>query len=180
MSAIEQELFYALAQVAIAVTGFAGVVIALVPFDRDSLDPFEQVNMWYVLVHGAAVVFLSFLPTVLQVGGFVEDRIWTAGFAALAFYALVAAAAALVIRSRLRSHRRDALEKWLRTTVGRLIFNVLPFAGLVVAGALALAAADLWIPRNQALYAGFLLLLLAFSLLHFAYFLTTTAAGRSR
>lgn len=80
---INEEALLSIAEIAIAVIGFAGIVSALRPQSSPAADAMHSLRIRIMVEASASVMVFAFLPFVLS-GAFDVERIWAIGSGAIA------------------------------------------------------------------------------------------------
>jgi len=80
---IKEEALLSIAEIAIAVIGFAGIVSALRPQSSPSADAMHSLRIRIMVEASASVMVFAFLPFVLS-GAFEVERIWAIGSGVIA------------------------------------------------------------------------------------------------
>lgn len=93
---MDEELLYAIAQIAVAVAGFSAIAVVLRRSAPGGLSPHARRTLWYLVIDCLVVLFLSFLPVVLQQFGFAAERLWAISNAVLGLAHLVLLSPAVV------------------------------------------------------------------------------------
>jgi hypothetical protein len=163
---LNEEILYSLAEVAIALAGFSGVVIAFRPPGEEDWTPQEIRLLWFLLIDSLLVVFLSLLPILLALADWSLDLIWGFSNAALGSWYLIGVALALKGEWQDRAARRVITVPFMTP----ILFGVLVI-GFVVGLTLWLAALNFLIPRGQAMYVFGLMTLLGFAAVEFLFFI---------
>jgi hypothetical protein len=173
---MNEAILYTIAELGIALAGFSGVVIALLPGARNWTAT-ELRLLLLLLGDSFLVVLYAILPVTLALTPVSLDWIWGVSNAALGSWFIVGNGLAL------RGEWRDRKES--RTHVIPVITPVL-YSIFVIASvmgiALWLAAIDVVVPRGQAAYVFGLITLLIFGALEFMYFIgrMTQQTGSNR
>ncbi len=158
-----------IAEVAVTLAGFAGLIAALAGASHQGLPPRQRIAFWLVLATSLATLILSFLPRVLFNFGLSEPTSWRicCGVLALVNFATLG----LVIRVH-----RSLLAQGIPTQFATA-YVVLPtpfgvFALLALATAVGIAPLD-----PYALFYAGLVISLAFACLIFVLFLFMRTPG---
>jgi hypothetical protein len=132
-----------IAEVAIALAGFASVVVAL-QRRFDDAGSVHHAQLWRLLEASLATTAFALLPIVLENAGLSHDAVWQVTSLGLACWG--ATTTALVLH---RHRRRLAIDKSLWRFNG-------PMPALVVTAAvcLVLSAFDIGLPRGPRVYVG--------------------------
>jgi hypothetical protein len=164
---VNESSLYTIAEVAVTLAGFSGLVVAFQRRDMGSWSPPEFLNFLFLIANSLLVVLFSLLPIPLFLWGLPEHVIWTICSPLMAAYFLGGGAIAL---QSVRRHPREfeqvrPIFPWLY----RIQWTSVPVAALM-AMVLLLSAADVLVPRGQALYVLGLLVLLLFAGNQFVFF----------
>ncbi|MDX1534516.1 MAG: hypothetical protein R3291_02730 [Thermoplasmata archaeon] len=163
---LNEPALYILAEVAITLAGFSGVVVAFRLRGARAWSPYELRVLWFLLVDSFLVVLFALLPIPLSLAGWPHDAIWGIGGGLLGTYFLVADG--LAIRSEFRDR---AAGTQIRVPVITPLLYVVILSAIVMGVALWLSAVDVLVPRGQAVYVLGLILLLAFAAVEFLFFI---------
>ena len=129
-----------IAQIAMSLTGFSGLLIAF-RFGDDRWKRIELQSLGFLFRSSIGAFVLALLPLPMFVGGVAEGLVWSISFACTAYWIFHLSGGALV--GRLRGELRPELERsyWALTLSG------------LVAGAVQVAAVvDLFGLRRPAIY----------------------------
>lgn len=164
---LNEPALFILAEVAITLAGFSGVVVAFRLRGARAWSPYELRILWLLLTDSFLVVFFSLLPIPLNLAGWPHDAIWGVGSALLGTYFIVGFVLAL------RGEVRDrAVRQLFRVPVITSLFYYIVFPVALTMGiALWLSVGDVVVPRGQAVYVLGLITLLAFAALEFLFFI---------
>jgi hypothetical protein len=155
-----------LAEVAVTLAGFSGVVVAFRLRGAHSWSPTELRVLWLLIGDSFLVLFFSLLPFPMAIANWSHDAIWGFCNALLGSWFIVGDLLAL------RGERRDRLAQQLVTVpVITPMLYVVVIVALVMGIALWLSALDLLISRGQAVYVLGLIVLLAFAAVEFLFFI---------
>lgn len=159
-------MLYTLAQVAIALAGFSGVVVAFRVQGAHAWSPTELRVLWLLLGGSFLVLFFSLLPLPLALANWPADAIWGLGSALLGSWFIAGNLLAL------RGDRLDRARGQLVTVpvISPILYGVIILA-FVVGLALWLSVFNLVVPRGQAVYVLGLITLLAFASVEFLFFI---------
>ena len=163
---MNEAILYTLAELGIALAGFTGVVIALLPPGARNWTSTELRFLWFLLGDSFLVVFFSLLPVSLALTSWSLDSIWGVSNAALGSWFVIGNL--LAIWGELRD--REAQRTLTVPMITPVLYSILVIA-FVVGIALWLAAADILVPRGQAMYVFGLLTLLGFGAIEFLFFI---------
>jgi hypothetical protein len=92
---MDADLLFTIAEIAVAFAGFSGIAVVLRRSATGHLPPHARRTLWYLVIDCLAVLFLAFLPAVLQQYGWAAQSIWTASNAVLGATHLVLLSPAL-------------------------------------------------------------------------------------
>jgi hypothetical protein len=163
---MNESVLYALAEVAVTLAGFSGVVVVFRLRGIHAWSPTELRVLWLLIGDSFLVLFFSLLPIPLALAGWSQDAIWGFCNALLGLWFIV------VDFLVFRGERRDrAAGQAITVPVITPILYALTVAALGVAVALLLSALDLIVPRGQAVYMLGMMVLLAFAALEFMFFI---------
>jgi hypothetical protein len=163
-----------LAEVAITLAGFSGVVVAFRLRGAQSWSPTELRILWLLIGDSFLVIFFSLLPFPLVIANWSDDALWGICNALLGSYFFVGDVLAL------RGERRDRLAQQLTTVpVITPILYVMSIGAVAMGIALWLSALDFLVPRGQAVYVLGLIALLAFAALEFLFFIGLVSRSSS-
>ena len=155
-----------LAEVAITLTGFSGVVVAFRLRGAHSWSPTELRYLWLLIGDSFLVLFFSLLPFPLAIAYWSDDALWGICNALLGSWFIIGDVLAL------RGDRRDRIAQQLITVpVITPILYVMSIGALAMGMALWLSALDLLVARGQAAYVLGLIALLAFAAVEFLFFI---------
>jgi hypothetical protein len=155
-----------LAEVAITLAGFSGVVVAFRLRGAHSWSPTELRVLWLLIGDSFLVLFFSLLPFPMAIANWSHDAIWGFCNALLGTWYIVGDLLAL------RGERRDRLAQQVVTVpVITPMLYVVVIVALVMGIALWLSALDVLVSRGQAVYVLGLIVLLAFAAVEFLFFI---------
>ena len=164
--ALNEQALFILAEVAMTLAGFSGVVIAFRFGGKHPWSPTELRVLWFLLTDSFLVVFFSLLPIPLNLAGWPDDVIWGVFNALLGTWFIVGVV--LALRGELRDR---AMQQLLRVPASTLILYILTPISFAMGVALWLSAVDVVAPRGQAVYVLGLITLLAFAAVEFLFFI---------
>ncbi len=104
------EVLTVIAEISIALAGFAGVVVAFRHRELESLLPHEQFRLRYMLLGASAALFFALLPFVPHYLGLEASATWTLSSAALALGLL---SLSLATYLEIKPYRREVSRTWL-------------------------------------------------------------------
>ena len=155
-----------LANVAITLAAFSGVVVAFRMRGARTWSPTELRVLWLLVGDSFLVLFLALLPLPMALANWSSDAIWGLCSALLGSWYLVGFILAL------RGERRDrAAQQWITIPVITPIFYGIYLVALVMGIVLWLSVWDFLVPRGQAIYVLGLIVLLAIAAVEFMYFI---------
>jgi hypothetical protein len=148
-----------IAEVAVALVGFSGLVAALLGRAAGTWDTRDVAAFWQIIGFSAAALLFALLPFPLHFLGLSEAAVWLWLSAVLAVLSLAWALAALLVPVRLA--RRGLTMRFPRGS------RVVPLFAFALSLVLFLNSADLLISRGPGVYLLALTSYLAMSLLYF-------------
>lgn len=164
--AMNEAVLYTIAEVAITLAGFSGVVVVFRLRGVDSWSPTELRIFWLLIADSFLTCLFALLPLPLALANWSEEALWGLCNALLGSWFIVANILAL------RGERKERAARQLITVpVITPIFYVLMVVAAGMSIALWLSAFDLVVPRSQAMYVFGLIMLLAFAALEFLFFI---------
>jgi hypothetical protein len=155
-------VLYTLAQAAIALAGFSGIVAS---FHLRNWSATELRVLWFLISDGFLVFFFSMLPIPLSLAGWNEPIIWGMCSALLGSWFLIGFV--LAIHGEIKDR---AAQQLVRVPVITSLLYVVTVAALVTGVILWLSVFGLVVPIGQALYVSGLIVLLAFAAVEFMFF----------
>lgn len=168
-------IFYSLAEVSMALAGFSGIAAAFRLRGKNAWSAIELRVLWFLIIDSFLVVFLSFLPVLLFLGGVAEEMIWA--ICSIMLGAWFVLGNFLGFRD---NRRRHVIKRVSRVPLIAFLFNIVMVVALIVAACLWLSAFDVLIPRGQAVYVGGLVVLMAFAVIEFLFFIGRAAPGQPK
>ncbi|UCC53921.1 MAG: hypothetical protein JSV68_08095 [Anaerolineaceae bacterium] len=155
-----------IANVAITLAAFSGVVVAFRVRGARTWSPTELRVLWFLVGDSFLVLFFALLPLPMDLANWSTDVIWGLCSALLGSWFFVGFFLAL------RGERRDrAAQQWITIPVITPVFNGIYLIALVMGIVLWLSVFDLLVSRGQAIYVLGLIVLLAFAAVEFMYFI---------
>ncbi len=155
-----------LANVAVDLAGFSGVVVAFRVRGARTWTPTELRVLWFLIGDSFLVLFFALLPLPMSLANWSTDVIWGVCNALLGTWFLVGFSLAL------RGERRDrAAKQWITVPVITPALYGIYVAALVMGIVLLLSVLGFFVPRSQAVYVLGLIVLLAFAAVEFMYFI---------
>lgn len=163
---MDQQSLDTLANVAITLAAFSGVVVAFRVRGARTWSPTELRVLWFLVGDSFLVLFFALLPLPMALANWSSDAIWGLCSALLGSWFLVGFFLAI------RGERRDrAAEQWITIPVITPILHAIYLVALVMGIVLWLSVLGLLLPRGQAIYVFGLIVLLAFAAVEFMYFI---------
>lgn len=163
---MNEQVLDTLANVAITLAAFSGLVVAFRVRGAQVWSPTELRVLWFLIVDSFLVVFFALLPVPLMLLGWSPDLLWSCCCALLGSWFLVGDFLAL------RGERRDrAAKQWITIPVVTPLQYVIYVVALGMTVALWLSIWDFVIPGGQAIYVLGLMALLAFAAVEFLFFI---------
>lgn len=155
-----------LANVAIALAGFSGLVMAFRMRGPRAWSPTELRVLWFLVGDSFLVLLFALLPMPMALANWSLEVIWGLCSALLGTWFLVGFFLAL------RGERQDrAARRWITIPVITPILHAVYVVAFVMGIGLWLSAFDFIVPRGQAVYVLGLIVLLAFAAVEFIYFI---------
>jgi hypothetical protein len=171
---MNETILNTLAEVAITLAGFSGVVVAFRLRGAHSWSPTELRILWLLIGDSFLVLFFSLLPFPLAIANWSDDALWGICNALLGSWFIIGNLLAL------RGERRDRAARQLITVpVITPIFYIVVLVALAMGVVLCLSALDLLVPRGQAVYVLGLIVLLAFAAVEFLFFIGLVSRSSS-
>ncbi len=163
---MNEQVLDTLANVAITLAAFSGVVVVFRVRGAHTWSPIELRVLWFLIVDCFLVVFLALLPPPLALFNWSPDTLWAVCSALLGSWFFVGNLLALW------GERRDrAAKQWINIPVVTPVLYGLQLVGLVMGIVLWLSVWDLVVPRGQAIFVLGLIVLLAFAAMEFLFFI---------
>jgi hypothetical protein len=163
---MNESVLNTLAEVAITLAGFSGVVVVFRLHGAHLWSPTELRVLWLLIGDSFLVIFFSLLPFPLALANWSDDALWSSCNALLGSWFIVGDVLAL------RGERRDRIAQQLITVpVITPSLYVMSIGALAMGIALWLSVLDLLVPRGQAVYVLGLIALLAFAAVEFLFFI---------
>jgi hypothetical protein len=169
---LDTDLLYAIAEVAVAFAGFSGIAVVLRRSAPGGLSPHAQRTLWYLVIDCLVVLFLAFLPVVLQQFGFEARRLWAVSNAVLGLSHLVLLSPALIWFAR---HFGQVRAEW-QPLVSPIQSSLIAWSGLIGTVQL-LAALGVGMAASPGLYTIGLLAFLLFAAVDFVFLVAGEDAG---
>lgn len=163
---MNEPVLYTLAQVAITLAGFSGVVVVFRQRGIHAWSPTELRIFWLLIGDSLLVLLFSLLPIPLALANWSHDAIWGFCNALLGSWFILGDLLAL------QGEQRDRAARQLITVpVITPILYVVVVVALGMGIALWLSVWNLIVPRGQAVYVLGLIALLAFAAVEFLFFI---------
>ena len=161
---MDADLLYTIAEIAVAFAGFSGIAVVLRRSATGHLAPHARRTLWYLVIDCFAVLFLAFLPAVLQQYGWESHALWALSNAILGVSHLVLLSPALWWFSRNFAQVRA---EW-QPVISPLQSSLIAWSALIGVVQL-LAAAGVGVAAGAGLYSVSLLALLFFAAVDFVF-----------
>ncbi|MEZ5650256.1 MAG: hypothetical protein R3E87_06860 [Burkholderiaceae bacterium] len=163
---MDQQPLDTLANVAITLAAFSGMVVAFRLRGASVWSPTELRVLWFLVGDSFLVLFFALLPVPMALAEWPPDVIWGLCSALLGTWFLVGFVLAV------RGERRDrAARTWITIPVITPLLYAIYLVALLMGVALWLCVLGYWVPRGQAVYVLGLIVLLAFAAVEFMYFI---------
>jgi hypothetical protein len=163
---MNESVLYTLAEVAVTLAGFSGLVVVFRLRGTEAWTPTELRIFWLLIGDSFLVVIFALLPIPLALANWSPDTVWGLCNALLGSLFIV------VDLLVLQGERRDRAAGQLVTVpVITPLLYVMSVAGFVMGLALLLSAFDLVVQRGQAVYVLGLIFGIAFAALEFLFFI---------
>ena len=171
---MNETILNTLAEVAITLAGFSGVVVAFRLRGAHSWSPTELRVLWLLIGDSFLVLFFSLLPFPLAIANWSDEALWGFCNALLGSWFIIGNLLAL------RGERRDrAAQQLITVPVITPIFYVIVIVAIAMGIVLWLSTLDLLVPRGQAVYVLGLIALLAFAAVEFLFFIALVSRSSS-
>lgn len=163
---MNEAVLYTLAQVAVTLAGFSGLVVVFRMAGAHRWSSTELRYLWFLIGDSFLVLFFSLLPIALHLANWSAAATWGLCNALLGSWFIVGDLVALL------GERRDRGAQQLITVpvITPILYGMVILA-LVIGVALLLSALDLVVRRGQAVYVFGLITLLAFAAVEFLFFI---------
>ena len=171
---MNEQILDTLANVAIALAGFSGLVVVFRASDAHTWSPTELRVVWFLVGDSFLVVFLAMLPIPLALANWSPDAIWGLCSALLGSWFFVSFFLALIGELRDRAAKQKVTFPGF-TPILYGIFYGIYLVSFVMGILLWLSVWNLVIPRGLALYVVGLMVLLAIAALEFLFFIAQMA-----
>jgi hypothetical protein len=161
---VDNELFYTLAEIAIALAGFAGIAAGITGGGVGGLTSEERTTLWYLIIDCLIVLFMSFLPVLLFHSNWVEAEVWSLSVLILGIIHFVVALPGLVYILR---NWKDIREAW-RPIISPIQISTV-FWAPTVSLILIMASFNVFFTPTQTIFAFGLIIFLLFASIHFLF-----------
>ena len=163
---MNEQILDTLANVAITLAAFSGVVVVFRVRGAHTWSPTELRVLWFLIVDCFLVVFLALLPPPLALFNWSPDTLWAVCSALLGSWFFVGNLLAVW------GERRDrAAKQWVTIPVITPIIYCIQLMALVMGIVLWLSVWDLVAPRGQAIFVLGLIVLLGIAAVEFLFFI---------
>lgn len=163
---MNESVLYTLAEVAVTLAGFSGVVVVFRLRGAQAWSPTELRILWLLIGDSFLVLFFALLPIPLALANWPYDTLWGFCNGLLGSWFIVGD---LLV---LRGERRDrAAQRLITVPVITPILYIILIVALAMGIALWLSVWNLIVPRGQAVYVLGLIVLLAFAAVEFLFFI---------
>jgi F0F1-type ATP synthase assembly protein I len=170
---MNESVLYTLAEVAVSLAGFSGLVVVFRLRGTEAWTPTELRIFWLLLGDSFLVLIFALLPFPFALANWSPDAIW--GLC----NALLGSCLIMVDLWVLQGERRDRAAKQLVTVpVITPLLYILSGVAFVVGLALWLSVWDFVVQRGQAVYVLGLILMIAFAAMEFLFFIGLTLRQR--
>ena len=163
---MNESVLYILAEVAVSLAGFSGLVIVFRLRGTEAWTPTELRIFWLLIGDSFLVVIFALLPIPLALANWSPEAIW--GLC----NAMLGSCFILVDLLVLQGERQDRTARQLVTVpVITPLLYVMSIVGFVMGLALWLSVWDFIVQRGQAVYVLGLILMIAFAAMEFLFFI---------
>lgn len=163
---MNESVLYTLAEVAVSLAGFSGLVIVFRLRGTEAWTPTELRIFWLLIGDSFLVVIFALLPIPLALANWSPEAIW--GLC----NAMLGSCFILVDLLVLQGERQDRAARQLVTVpVITPLLYVMSIVGFVMGLALWLSVWDFIVQRGQAVYVLGLILMIAFAAMEFLFFI---------
>lgn len=163
---MNEPILQTLAKIAVTLAGFSGLVVTIRFRGTHAWSATELRFLWLLIGDSFLVLFFSLLPFPMALAGWPQAKIWGLCSALLGSWFIVGNLLALL------GERRDLAAQRLVTVP---VITPVLYAMFVIAFAMGIAlwlsAWNLFVPRGQAFYVFCLMVLLAFAVVEFLFFI---------
>ncbi len=164
---VDTDLFLTLAEIAVALAGFAAIASSLTGRGAVGLTSENRVTLLYLIIDCFVVLFMSFLPVLLSHSNWVVAEIWTLSVMSLGIIHFVVALPGLVYILLNWKYIRNT---W-RPIVSPIQISFV-FWAFVVALILTMASFNFFFMATQTIFAFGLIMFLLFAAIHFLFLVT--------
>jgi hypothetical protein len=163
---MNEGVLYALAEVAVALAGFSGLVVVFRFQGVRRWSPMELRMLWLLIGDSFLVLLFSLLPVPLSLFGWSASLIWSVCPALLGTWFFLGSGLAI------RGDRADRA-RGISVSVPAFtpILSAVVVGSIVMGAALWLSVFDLGVPRGQGIYVLGLILLVAYAAVEFLFFI---------
>lgn len=167
---VNEHVLYTLAEIAIALAGFSGIVAAFRIHEAHTWSSTERRILWLLVSDSFIVLFFSLLPIPLSLFNWSNDIIWAFCNALLGSWFIIGDILAL------RGDRQDREKRQLITVplISPLLYTI-AIVAITMGITLWLSVFNFVVPRGQAVYVLGLIILLAFAAVEFLFFIGLAA-----
>jgi hypothetical protein len=170
---MNESVLYTLAEVAVTLAGFSGLVVVFRLRGTEAWTPTELRIFWLLIGDSFLVVIFALLPIPLALAGWSPDALWGLCNALLGSMFIV------VDMLVFQGERRDrATRQHVTVPVITPLLIIMSIVAFVMGLALWLSALNLIVGRGQAVYVLGLILMIAFAALEFLFFIGLMARQR--
>jgi len=170
---MNESVLYTLAEVAVTLAGFSGLVVVFRMRGIEAWTPTELRIFWLLLGDSFLVTIFALLPVPLALANWSPEAVWGLCNALLGTLFIV------VDLLVLQGERRDrATRQHVTVPVITPLLIIMSIVAFVMGLALWLSALNLIVQRGQAVYVLGLILMIAFAALEFLFFIGLMARQR--
>ena len=163
---MNESVLYTLAELAVSLAGFSGLVIVFRLRGTEAWTPTELRIFWLLIGDSFLVVIFALLPIPLALANWSPEAIW--GLC----NAMLGSCFILVDLLVLQGERQDRAARQLVTVpIITPLLYVMSIVGFVMGLALWLSVWDIIVQRGQAVYVLGLILMIAFAAMEFLFFI---------
>jgi len=171
---MNESILYTLAEVAITLAGFSGLVVVFRLRGTKAWTPTELRIFWLLIGDSFLVVIFALLPVPLALANWSPEALWGLCNALLGSWFII------VDLMVLQAERRDrAAQRLVTVPIITPLLYVMSVVAFVMGLALWLSVWDFVVQRGQAVYVLGLILLIAFASMEFLFFIGLMARQRS-
>lgn len=172
---MNEGIFYALSEVAIALAGFSGVAAALNLHGQYTWSAREVRILWFLVMDSFFVLFFSLLPIPLDLAGWSQEMLWSVCSALLGSWFIIGN----ILAFKGEQKDRAASKSGHLPRIMPILYAILVLA-VVIGVVLWLSAFNILVPASQAVYVAGLIALVAFAAVEFLFFIDLASRQRSR